>query len=230
MSISDWGNKGSLVPPYVREEQNPYSLPIILRLEKTLDTPTHEEALLATAKGIALLFDSDKVVNNSLWYDSLTAWMNGRIRKVTRRARASAWEKVYESDTIYSKYGNAEICILPPHPIDETPELIRKLQVANLELHRTHEPVRGTANRGLSLAVNPDLNMTTGKSMAQIGHATQLAIFNSSIDTLNAWKAEKFSATLTSWDATNVWTAEVQDAGFTEIPEGSFTTRSLLQY
>ena len=225
MSISDWSNKISTIPHYLRDEAEPYSLPLVLRLEKSGDLPTHEEALLAVVQGIAELFDKDRATGDPIW-NNLELWMQGRIRKVARRARAAAWEKVKDSESIYVKVGNAELCILPPHKLAEVSPVIKSLQVSGLDLPR--EAAANNTNAKLLIAVNPDVQMTTGKSMAQVGHAAQLAILNSSAPNLEAWKADSFSAGFTAWDSFSDWTAEVQDAGFTEIAPGTFTTRSIL--
>ena len=226
MSILDWSHKGSTIPHYLRDEEEAYSLPIILRLEKGGDSPSHEKVLEATAYAIAQLFDDERTVSDPVWKDSLETWMRGRIRKVARRARTSAWDKVKESENVYINFNNVEICILPPHPVDTTPDVIRKLQVAGLDL--PSEP-QANPEANLLLAVNPFITMTTGKSMAQIGHATQLAIFNSSEDVLARWKADNFATSFTAWDSFPEWTAEIQDAGFTEVEPGTFTTRSILR-
>jgi hypothetical protein len=226
MSISTWSNYLSHIPHYLRDEEEPYSLPLILRLEKGDNAPTHEEALLAVVQGIAEMFDMDRSASDPIW-DSIELWMQGRIRKVARRARGSAWDKVKASESLYIKYGNAELCILPPHKLADTPVVIKSLQVAGLDLPR--EADNKAQAPKLLISINPDIQMTTGKSMAQVGHATQLAIFNSEADTLQAWKTDGYSAGFTTWDAYSKWTAEIQDAGFTEVEPGTITIRSILQ-
>ena len=226
MSISDWSDKISTLPHYLRDEAEPYSLPLVLRVEKTGDLPTHEEALLAVIHGIAELFDKDRTLGDPIW-NNLELWMQGRIRKVARRARGAAWEKVKDSESVYVKVGNAELCILPPHKLAEVPAVIKSLQVSGLDLPRG--ATFNNSEAKLLVAVNPDVQMTTGKSMAQVGHAAQLAILNSSASTLEEWKADSFSAGFTPWGSFSEWTAEVQDAGFTEIAPGTFTTRSILR-
>lgn len=227
MSISTWSNYISQIPHYLRDEEEPYSLPLILRLEKGDNAPTHGEALFAVVQGIAEMFDMDRESVDPIW-NNIDLWMQGRIRKVARRARGNAWEKVKASESIYVKFGNAELCILPPHKLAETPLVIKSLQVAGLDLDRETVQVNNDSAK-LLISINPDIQMTTGKSMAQIGHATQLAIFNSSADTLQAWKTDGYSTAFTSWSGHDEWTAEVQDAGFTEVEPGTVTTRSILR-
>lgn len=225
MSIIDWSDYDSL-PHYLRDEEQPYSLPIVVRVEKDESLmPSHEEALIATAKAITLFLDDERTINDGEWAASTNAWLKGRIRKVARRARAAAWDNAVSLGGILVKHGNAEVLVLPPHPVDEAPIVIKKLQVAGLDLPRKNFE---SASSGLLLSLNPKVPMTTGKSLAQIGHAAQLAIFNSDKVSLAAWKEKSFPTALCDWEAYSEWTADVQDAGFTEVPAGSFTAKSLL--
>lgn len=225
MSILDWSDYDSL-PHYIRDEEQPYSLPIIVRVEKdeTL-MPTHEEALIATAKAITLFLDDERTVNDGEWAEATNTWLKGRIRKVARRARSAAWDKAVALGGVLVQHGNAEVLVLPPHPVDAPLAEVKKLQVSGLDLpHAGFE----TISSGLFLSLNPEIPMTTGKSLAQIGHATQLAIFNSNKTDLAAWKLKSFPTALCNWEAYTDWTADVQDAGFTEVPAGSLTAKSFL--
>jgi peptidyl-tRNA hydrolase len=225
MSILNWSDYDSL-PHYLRDEEQPYSLPIIVRVEKDENLmPTHEDALVATAKAIALFLDDERTVNGGEWAEATNTWLKGRIRKVARRARSTAWDKAVALGGILVQHGTAEILVLPPHPVDAPLPEVKKLQVSGLDLpHVGFTP----ATSGLLLSLNPEIPMTTGKSLAQIGHATQLAIFNSNKLDLEAWKMKNFPIALCNWEAYSDWTADVQDAGFTEVPAGSLTAKSIL--
>jgi peptidyl-tRNA hydrolase len=226
MSISQWSNVTS-IPPYLRDETNPYSLPLILRLEKDVETqPSHEEALLATVSGIITLFDDPR--SQSEWKEPINNWINGRIRKVARRARGVAWDKVQDLPGVTVTVGKAQLRVLLPHPVEETPTDVKKLQVAGLDLPKSGLVPTIDADIKLSVSLNPDISMTTGKSMAQIGHATQLAIFQSSTEQVEAWASLGSAYTLVGWDAFEFWTAEVQDAGFTEVAPGTYTSRGTI--
>jgi peptidyl-tRNA hydrolase len=226
MSISQWSNITS-IPPYLRDEVDPYSLPLILHLEKDVEThPSHEEALLATVSGIITLFDDPR--SQEEWKQPIDSWINGRIRKVARRARGAAWDKVQELPGVTVDFGKAQLRVLLPHPVEETPIEVKKLQVAGLDLPKTGFTASEQADVTLSVSLNPDVPMTTGKSMAQIGHATQLAIFQSSTEQVKAWESLGSAYALTEWDVFESWTAEVQDAGFTEVAPGTYTSRGTI--
>ena len=227
MSLKDWAGYDSL-HDINHDEQEPYVLPIILRLERDENLkPSHEEAQIATAYAIINLFDSELIVENGDWKPAMDKWLNGRIRKVARRARGAEWEAVKALPHVYASYGKAEIIILEPHPNFTPPAEIKKLQISGMDLERQPVPANGHV-KGLEFAVTPEAEMTSGKSLAQVGHAVQLAIFNSTLETITAWVAQKTPVHICAWDAYTAWTAEVHDAGFTEIPSGTLTAKSHL--
>lgn len=225
MSLQDWAEYKNL-KEINAEEIEPWVLPIILRLEKTGTRPTHEEAQLAVAYAITEFFNSPKIVNGGEWENSTLKWLDGRIRKVARRARASEWEAVKKLPHVYASYGKAEVLILEPHPNFEPPAEIKKLQISGMDLEKNQ--TQNDYISGLEFTINPELNMTTGKTLAQVGHAVQLALFNSNAETIKSWVKNKTPIHLCGWDKYDSWTAEIHDAGFTEILAGSLTAKSKL--
>lgn len=228
MSLLNW-NSHSEVPHYLRDEEEPYSLPLILRLEKDASLlPSHEEALIASAKAVIALFDDERSIEKNEWFPYLDKWMHGRIRKVARRARASAWDNVQNLEGITVNYGKAEVRVLLPHPLDTPPAEVKKLQVSGLDLARTANSIEVDSKNSLALSINPDVSMSTGKSMAQVGHAAQLAVFNTDKDKLSNWALSDRKIILADWNSQNKWDAEIQDAGFTEVAPGSVTARGTI--
>ena len=79
------------------------------------------------------------------------------------------------------------------------------------------------------LWLNPDVEMTAGKAMAQVGHAAQLAWWQLPGQARAEWRTREFdlavrSATPSRWAA--LLTSDlpvVRDAGFTEIDPGTCT-------
>lgn len=230
MSLLHWANYKGLAD-YTVDEQRPYALPIVVRLEKNPELiPSHEEVILATAKAITEFFESDKTCDGGAWKENVDAWLSGRIRKIARRARGVEWETVRNMDGIYVSYGKAEIMVLPPYPVDNVPKEIKKLQVSGLDLVRDDSLVYGETCGHLQFAVNPEIVMSTGKTIAQVGHAVQLAIFASDRKTLNSWRENDTPLSLTSWDVFGEDAVEVHDAGFTEVASGTLTAKSALHY
>lgn len=229
MSLLYWANYQGL-SDYTVDEANPYALPIIVRVEKDPAlTPSHEELQLAVAYAITAFFESDKTAPGGEWHQEVLQWLSGRIRKVARRARGSEWEKLTQLRNIHVQYGKAEVIILAPHPIDTPLPEIKKLQVSGLDLEHDNLTEIPTSYKGyLTISTNPDIDMSTGKSLAQIGHAVQLTIFTSDYKTVLSWRDNNTPIRLVPWDTFDG--VEVRDAGFTEIPAGSLTSKGNLTY
>lgn len=79
------------------------------------------------------------------------------------------------------------------------------------------------------LWLNPDLDMSAGKAMAQTGHAAQLAWWALSDEERAAWRDAGFPLAVRTADPerwpelTTRGLPLVRDAGFTEIAPGSCT-------
>lgn len=231
MYISNWVNNVDDSLHYLRDEVEPYSLPVILHTPAD-DVLTHEQVLEATVAAFINFFDSEMVSADLVWVDSLKTWMQGRIRKVVRRAKTSAFVKVKEELThFYFNHNGVEILILPPHPVSQPPLLVKRLQVSGLDLPSKGFSSLEEVNSGLLLAVNPDLSMSTGKMLAQVGHAVQLSVLYSTVDNLVRWHDNGFPFQFVDWpderlQAKNI--IEVYDAGFTEVEAGSLTVKAVL--
>ena len=228
MSLLHWANYKGLAD-YTVDEENPYALPIIVRVEKDPElVPTHEEVQLAVAYAIAAFFDSDKTAPGGDWYNETHRWLEGRIRKIARRARGTEWEKIRSLNNVYIKYGKAEVIILAPHSVSEPLPEVKKLQVSGLDLERTCLDQPTSLKGYMTFSLNPEIEMSTGKTLAQVGHAVQLAIFASDYKTLLSWRDNNTPIRLAAWNSFDG--VEVRDAGFTEIEAGSLTAKGNLTY
>lgn len=118
--------------------------------------------------------------------------------------------------------------MFPPTPVDVVPAEIANLQVSGTDFVDARElpPVEAGVP---VLWVNPELEMSSGKAMAQCGHAAQLAWWALSDEARKEWEAADFALavrTATSAQWTQLLRSGlpvVQDAGFTEIEPGSRT-------
>lgn len=220
MNLFNWSDV-ELTPHYARDEAEPYSLPIVVRVEKT-ETYTEEDAFIAVIKLMVALFDSNK------WNTSLEQWVKGRIRKVTRKARASQWENLKTLDHIYAKHNNVEMMVFEPHKLNELNPLLKKLQVQGIDFEKNVAQEQNSSFQGMVVAVNPELAMSTGKTIAQVAHSAQILIFTKSKTELQKWVDTNFAVSISSWDKVVVPDVSVQDAGLTEIPAGSFTVKAKL--
>ncbi|MGW7681811.1 aminoacyl-tRNA hydrolase [Kribbella sp. NPDC054772] len=122
----------------------------------------------------------------------------------------------------------AEVRVFPPTGVDSVPVDLFKLQVSGTDFEDSAE--LAAPGHGVPvLWVNPDLEMSSGKAIAQCGHAAQLAWWGLSSAARKEWEAADFALAVRTagraqWQellATRL--PVVQDAGFTEIAPGSRT-------
>ncbi len=121
----------------------------------------------------------------------------------------------------------AEVRVFPPVPLDAVPKDLAKLQVTGTDFE---DPEELPAPDGLPvLWINPGLTMSSGKAMAQCGHAAHLAWLALSPAGRKEWVAADFAlavrtATRSQWQKLlTSGLPVVQDAGFTEVAPGSRT-------
>uniref|UniRef100_UPI0035B3C0C4 peptidyl-tRNA hydrolase n=1 Tax=Streptomyces sp. ODS05-4 TaxID=2944939 RepID=UPI0035B3C0C4 len=122
----------------------------------------------------------------------------------------------------------AEVRVFPPVPLDGWPRELAKLQVSGTEL--AEQGVLPPAGPGQAvLWLSPDLEMSTGKEMAQVGHGAQLLWYALPEAARKAWREAGFplavrTAPPARWSTlTASGLPLVRDAGFTEIAPGSCT-------
>lgn len=212
-------------------------MPIVLRIDKA--TPPSRTSLLeaAAAAAIAVCLDPRATEPEGEWHAEVTAWIDGRIRKVSRRARGAHWEAVQSLPGVTVRVGDAEARALLPWKVVETPPEVRRLQITGSDLP-ADEP--GAAPAGVPvLWINPDVPMTAGKAATQVGHATMLLAALLPSEELAAWQTAGFPCAVRTpepadWkllapgdDPAGSWQSRgvvaVRDAGFTEVAPGTVT-------
>jgi hypothetical protein len=145
-----------------------------------------------------------------------------RPGKVTLRARTGGqWARVLEEP--HALAGDA-VAALPPRRRSERGELLAKLQAMSTELAPPPRE-RADGGPGLTYALNPRLEMSSGKTLAQIAHAAVMAA-----ERLPAWAdagcpARVILPPTAVFDSLDHCVAEVVDAGLTEVPPGTITVR-----
>ena len=154
-------------------------------------------------------------------------WTAGRIRKIVKRARASAWDKaaVLEHPHTVAEHNGAKVLAFAPMRLSEQPKELKKLQVTGLNSSDTAPADYGKRDH-LEVSVNDSLNMSTGKVVAQVGHAVQLFMLYADPEQVKEWAVtghlvKVVRAENISDDASAA--IIVHDAGFTEVPSGSLT-------
>lgn len=205
----------------------PWAMPIVVRAEKGAE-PTAAAVAEAVATAVVRLLEDSRSIDGE-WHDGVQRWLDGRIRKVARRARGSKWEAALELPGVTVSHAGAQVRAFVPGPTDVVPPQIAKLQVAGLDL----EPgVPSAAAPGvLAIAVTPHVTMSPLKAAVQVAHAAQLAL--GELANRNDWRATGFGVRLVRPDVEG-WAqlsssarVVVRDAGFTEIPPDTQTAIAL---
>jgi peptidyl-tRNA hydrolase len=208
-------------PPIVHDDPEgevPWALQLAIRAEKATP-PTHEAVCEAAATAVVLLLASPE------WTEQIQRWENGRIRKLTRRARGARWEALQALPGLTVDHLGAQVRVFPPGPVDEAPPEIAKLQVAGTDLE--HGETKVPEPPYAVLVLNPKAAMSTGKAAAQSGHAAHLLFRRLPEPEREAWLhagAPVHLLRAVSWsEAVARAAVTVRDAGFTEVEPGTMT-------
>ncbi|MGP4007857.1 peptidyl-tRNA hydrolase [Streptomyces sp. 4N124] len=208
----------------VRDEAPQFVLPLVVRIERAAP-PARTDALETAARAVLVLLSDERALGDGEWAQAVRDWQDARIRKVVRRARGAEWRRAEALPGITVTGKSAEVRVFPPVPLDGWPKDLARLQVSGTDLDDPEPPAE--ADPGVPvLWLSPDLDMTAGKAMAQVGHGTQLAWWELSDEDRAAWRDAGFplavrTAPADRWpDLTTSGLPVVRDAGFTEIAPG----------
>ncbi|AQT75019.1 MULTISPECIES: aminoacyl-tRNA hydrolase [Streptomyces] len=212
----------------LRDEAPQFVLPLVVRIEKA-EPPARTDALETAARAVLVLLTDERAHGGGEWAQAVRDWQDARIRKVVRRARGAEWRKAETLPGITVRGDAAQVRVFPPVPLDGWPKELAKLQVSGTDLDDP-EPVAAADGRALPvLWLNPALEMSAGKAMAQAGHAAQLAWWELTRAERAAWQESGFrlavrTAARERWaELSGSGLPVVRDAGFTEIAPGSAT-------
>lgn len=215
------------VKDYTTEDSDdPYAMFFIVQENKNPDivAPSEQDVLQAAMNAMVRLFESE----NPDVQTSLKAWMDGRIRKIVKRAKNTAWDRTGNTGFPYQEgtHRTAKVRVFLPIPVSQQPAELRKLQVTGLQVDSIADMPEPETDY-LKVYVNKNLAMSTGKLIAQVGHAVQLFLMGSDSEKTQQWLASERKVFVEKID--NIPTdadAFVHDAGFTEVPAGSLTAAS----
>lgn len=211
-----------------RDQAPQFVLPLVVRIEKS-EPPARTDALETAARAVLVLLTDERSRGEGEWAEAVRDWQDARIRKVVRRARGAEWRKAQTLPGVTVHGGTSEVRVFPPVPLDGWPKELAKLQVSGTDLDDP-EPVAAVTEPGLPvLWLNPALEMSAGKEMAQAGHAAQLAWWELTDEERAAWQDAGFALAVRTaprerWaELSGSGLPVVRDAGFTEIAPGSAT-------
>ncbi|MFJ8536074.1 aminoacyl-tRNA hydrolase [Streptomyces sp. NPDC093591] len=213
--------------PSTRDAAPQFVLPLVVRIERAAPPP-RTDALETAARAVLVMLSDERSLGEGEWAEAVRDWQDARIRKVVRRARGAEWRRAEGLPGITVTGKSAEVRVFPPVPLDGWPKELAKLQVSGTDLDDPEPPVDADLSAPV-LWLNPDLDMSAGKAMAQAGHAAQLAWWELSDEERGAWREAGFplavrTARAGRWgELTASGLPLVRDAGFTEIAPGSCT-------
>jgi hypothetical protein len=165
--------------------------------------------------------------------EALAEW-RPRPGKVVLRARGGQWDDVLaEPHALAGDPDGEAVVARPPRRRSERGPVLERMQAMTSEL--TPPPSDADPSpepHALTYLINPALEMSSGKTLAQIAHA---AVMAADTGRLEAWvaagcparvllpPAARFAALCASGELA----ARVEDAGLTEVPPGTVTLLAL---
>ncbi|MFF2999121.1 peptidyl-tRNA hydrolase [Streptomyces sp. NPDC057950] len=207
-----------------RDEAPQFVLPMVVRIEKTAP-PARTDALETAARAVLTILGDERSLGDGEWAQAMRDWQDARIRKVVRRARGAEWRRAEALPGITVTGKSAEVRVFPPVPLDGWPKDLARLQVSGTDLDDP-EPPADADTTAPTLWLNPHLDMSAGKTMAQAGHGAQLAWWELSDEERAAWRDAGLPLAVRTADKDR-WgelvlsgMPLVRDAGFTEIAPG----------
>ncbi|GAA2426328.1 aminoacyl-tRNA hydrolase [Streptomyces glaucus] len=213
--------------PDPRDRAPQFVLPLVVRIERAAP-PARTDALETAARAVLVLLADERSAGDGVWAGAVRDWQDARIRKVVRRARGAEWRRAEALPGITVTGKTAEVRVFPPVPLDGWPRDLARLQVSGTDLDDPEPPPAADPSAPV-LWLNPELEMSAGKAMAQAGHGAQLAWWELSGEERAAWRDAGFplavrTAEPARWPGlTAAGLPLVRDAGFTEIAPGSCT-------
>ncbi|MEU4191132.1 aminoacyl-tRNA hydrolase [Kribbella sp. NPDC026611] len=202
-------------------------LTLVVRVEKNA-RPAQTDALETAARAVLAILADERSGGDGEWAAAMSAWQDNRIRKIVKRARGVEWRRTESVPGITVVGGTAEVRVFPPTAVDAVPVELANLQVTGTDFEDVDE-LPALLPGVPVLWVNPALEMSSGKAMAQCGHAAQLAWWALSSQARKEWEANDFAlavrtASAAQWkELLSSRLPVVQDAGFTEVEPGSRT-------
>jgi peptidyl-tRNA hydrolase len=163
---------------------------------------------------------------------NMAEWLP-RPGKVVLRARGGQWDETLASHQ-HALAGDPDgeaVVALPPLRRSQRGPLLERMQAMTSDLSPPPPDAPPTPD-AVSYLINPRLEMSSGKTLAQIAHA---AVMAADREDLEAWVASGCPAQVLKPPQTRFdglcesphLAARVEDAGLTEVPPGTVTVLAL---
>jgi peptidyl-tRNA hydrolase len=220
---------------------DPVSMIIIMKTSKGQDgspLQTLEGSMSLASTSMLSLF-SQLSSSDGEYHDLLKRWVDGRIRKVVKHVKSSKYAAIVNALrardlplATTEDEDNASI-VLPPLPEsvqrEEWFKPVHKLQLQGYKVRDEWPPQGSDDSAGVLLVtVNSQLGMSPGKIIAQYLHAVQVAVMRLDDDAYDSWAESGYKIIPTLGIPSESDDVIIHDAGFTEIPAGSFTASAFI--
>ncbi|MCT1442141.1 aminoacyl-tRNA hydrolase [Corynebacterium glucuronolyticum] len=200
-----------------------YAMALVVNLPKQ-DKPHRNDVLVAAGQAVVATVLDPRAADNP----EFACWYGKRIRKITRRARNIAWERVQDVPGVTVTHGTASVRAFVPAPVQATDPRVDKLQIGGTDL--PFDEYQGSSQGICGVFIDTSLKMSLGKATAQVGHATMLFAASRPYSEVEAWATAGFPLTVREVsheefiaEASRADALVVHDAGFTEVAPGSAT-------
>lgn len=205
------------------EGETPWAMQFVVK-----DTKDFTPLQLANAVATATSQFLDTIEHGTARADAVKRWMEGRIRKILRRAKNSGWHALEELPHETYLVEGVEIRVFDPSSMDEIPRAISKCQVSHLTTIPEQTAKIGPAEALLDIYTNRSLNMSPAKAAIAAGHVAQLMGLKLSPADYEKWRKSGFKVRTSTLGILGEFEAlaasvAVRDAGLTEVPSGSIT-------
>lgn len=211
-------------------QEDPWVMYLVVR-----QRAEHRLGPLIQAAATSCLSLIEQYSNRPSYAESISAWSRLSFRKVVLRARPAEWTRLVMGEGVSAQAEDEQVLCLPPLLKSARPREIARLQsfraAAAADAHAALVPV------SLDLAVREDLDMGSGKTIAQCAHAALMADSAAWVEggLLPRWRAQ-------GWPVSVRWCGAedfenfvddgecvvVRDAGLTEVAAGSRTVAARL--
>ncbi|GAB77148.1 Peptidyl-tRNA hydrolase [Austwickia chelonae] len=222
-------------PETPRDPDEPWGMQLAVRYDKNA-LAGHRAVCEAAAQAVVTLLADARSRGDGPWAAEVHHWRRGRIRKLVRRARGVRWERAQELPGVTVTHDGAQVRAFVPMPARPLPKALDDLQVAGTDFPRQDAPPSEDTPAPITIAVNPGVELSSGKAAAQCGHAAQLAweqlVLSHESTKLQAWHRQGWRVQVLDQPTAELWSSledapvRVIDAGLTEVDGPTETARA----
>ena len=209
------------------ENESPWAMQIVVD-ESYLPTPLE----LAHAVSHAVLAYLHTATIDPARGAAVTRWMQGRIRKVLRRAKNARWEALEEVDGLTTTTGNTTVRVFTPCAMTEIPKILSRCQVSGLKVAEETQAKWTDEAEGhdapLTIFQNRSLGMSPAKAAVAAAHVAHLTSDRMDDEIYEQWRSKGYPLAVSTLGeispaVADSATVKIHDAGLTEVIPGSVT-------